>query len=191
VSLSGQLALSGALSGSVLLWDVASGQVICRLNEHTSSVTAAAFARNDQFAITGSQDGSLVVWNLETGAALRHYIGHRGQVLDICVSQDSRSVFSAGADLTVREWRIDATQDALMAWIHANRYVPHLTLAQREQYKLDLLDVEPSQEGAAGPDRATQDPPTPEHERSLSLIADPDSALTLSGLRTEIGDGRI
>ena len=191
VSLSGQLALSGALSGSVLLWDVESGQVICRLNEHTSSVTAAAFAPNDQFAITGSQDGSLVVWNLETGAALRHYIGHRGQVLDICVSQDSGSVFSAGADLTVREWRIDATQDALMAWIHANRYVPHLTLAQREQYKLDLLDVEPSPEGAAGPDRATQDPPTPEHEGSPSPVADPDSALALSGLRTEIGDGRI
>jgi hypothetical protein len=39
----------------------------------------------------------------------------------------------------MREWRVDASQDELLAWIRANRYVPELTPQQREQYHLELL----------------------------------------------------
>jgi WD40 repeat protein len=84
----------------------------------------------------------LIVWDLTTGEAIRRYLGHRGRVTNICIAPDGRTVFSAGADLTVRQWRIDATHEALMTWIRINRYVPKLTPEQRVQYRLDLLEQE-------------------------------------------------
>jgi WD40 repeat protein len=138
-----RIALSGALSGVVFLWDIASGQLIHRMKGHTSSVSGVTIDPQGRFAVTSSQDGSLVVWDLETGQAIRRYLGHRGQVIDLCIAPDGRTVFSAGADLTVRQWRIDATQEALIAWIRANRYVPKLTPEQRARYHLDLLRTRP------------------------------------------------
>jgi hypothetical protein len=37
-------------------------------------------------------------------------------------------------DGTVREWQIIPSQEAMLAWIKANRYVPELTCEQRLQY---------------------------------------------------------
>ena len=148
MSSDGRLALSGALSGIVFLWNVETGQLIRRLYGHSSSVLGAAFGPHGRIAVTSSQSGSLIVWDLERGEALRRYLGHRGAVVDLCIAPDGRTVFSAGADLTIRQWRIDATQKALMDWIRENRHVPELTPDQRVRYRLDLLDV-----GASGETR--------------------------------------
>jgi WD40 repeat protein len=192
----GRSALSGALSGTVWLWDTDSGRQIARLDGHTSRVTGAAFCPNGRFAVTGSQDGSLIVWNLETGEAIRRYLGHRGQVTDLCIAPDGRTVFSAGIDLTLREWRIDATQEALMSWIYSNRYVPTLSLAQRKQYRLDLLDIwqagpplvppaSRSQQKAPQDDRTP--PCTPLHQRPEVDVLTHRRAFVETGFRPPHG----
>jgi len=45
-----------------------------------------------------------------------------------------RTFLSAARDDSVREWRIGATQEHLLAWIAVNRYAPGLTCQQRAQY---------------------------------------------------------
>jgi WD40 repeat protein/DNA-binding SARP family transcriptional activator len=174
MSADGKWAISGALSGAVLLWDVSTGKMLHRLKGHTSGIQGAAFAPSGQFAVTSSRDGSLIVWNLETREAIRRYLGHRGQALDVCIAPDERTLFSAGADLTVREWRLDATQGALMDWIHANRFVPELTPAQRRQYQLDLLHVERA-EPASERQPVRPGPALSQDDPSSTLPAQPPS----------------
>jgi WD40 repeat protein len=143
----GEQILSGALSGTVYLWNATTGRIIHRLDGHTGAVLGAAFGPHGRFAVTSSRDGSLILWDLDTGEAIRRHLAHRGEVTDICVAPGGRTLYSVGADLTLREWRIDITQEALMSWIRGNRYVPALTPAQRRQYQLDLLDAQPAPVG--------------------------------------------
>jgi hypothetical protein len=136
----GQWALSGAIDGTALLWNLNSGSVIHRLVGHTGAVLDVAFSSHDPLAATCSQDESVILWDVNTGEELRRYLGHRGEVKAVCMARDGRTVFSAGADLTVREWRIDATQDELLDWIRDNRYVDRLSPEQRARYDIDWLD---------------------------------------------------
>jgi hypothetical protein len=39
----------------------------------------------------------------------------------------------------VHEYRVDATQQDLLAWIAANRHIPELTCQQRERYRIEPL----------------------------------------------------
>jgi WD40 repeat protein len=137
----GRQALSGTFGSELLLWDVQQGQVQRRLEGHNGGINAIAFSPDGRLAVTGSHDESLIVWDVATGQARRRFLGHQGEVLDVCFPS-VRTVFSCGADLTVREWRIDATQDDLLAWIGDNRYVPDLTPEQRARYYVDLLQVQ-------------------------------------------------
>lgn len=40
---------------------------------------------------------------------------------------------------TVREWRVDLDNAALIEWVAANRYVPELTCEQRALYNVEPL----------------------------------------------------
>jgi len=54
----------------------------------------------------------------------------------VAFTPDGRQALSGAADGTVREWQVDASQEALLTWIEANRYVPELTCEQRAQYQI-------------------------------------------------------
>lgn len=137
--------LSAGNDSALILWDVAAGTEIRRLLRHTDSVVALAFHPDGRLAVSGSTDASLILWDTVSGEALRHYTGHTKAVLGLAFSPEGDRLFSAGDEVsfeTVREWRIDVSQDDLLVWIEANRYVPELSCEQREQYR-----VEPSCEG--------------------------------------------
>ena len=92
---------------------------------------------------------SLATWDVSSGQAVRRYLGHTGPVTGLALTPDGHSLFSAADDAsavkasawrgTVREWRVDASPDDLLAWIAANRYVPELTCERRTQYRVQPL----------------------------------------------------
>ncbi len=133
----GRRALSAGLDGAVLLWDLNERQVIRRLAGHRAGVMAVAFSPDGRLAVSGGIDGILILWNLESGAMLRRYQGHGDAITDVVFTPDGRSVISSGGrDRTVRIWRLDLTEDALMTWIRQNRFVPELTCEQRVRFRL-------------------------------------------------------
>ncbi len=138
----GERLLSASSDNVLILWDVVAKAEIDRLLGHTDSVVALAFHPGSRLAASGSTDASLIVWDTMRGEALRRYTGHTKAVLGLAFSPEGDRLFSAGDEVsyeTVREWRIDGTQEELMAWIEANRYVPELTCQQREQYHVEPL----------------------------------------------------
>ena len=141
----GHQALSGGHDKVVILWDVESGREIHRFIGHAGAASKVAFVPGYKLtedkplgcnAVSAGTDNVIILWDIESGTALRRYHGHQGGITGIAVTPGGRTILSTAADDTVREWRLDLDDEALMAWIADNRYVPELTAQQREQYHI-------------------------------------------------------
>jgi WD40 repeat protein len=137
----GCTALSGGLDKVVILWDVESGAEIQRFMGHAGACMGVAFGPDGRYAFSSGYDGSIVMWDVADGVAIRRLVGSRSIVVDFALAPGERTILSACDDYTVREWRVDATQEQLLAWIAANRYVPELTAQQRKQYQIESREA--------------------------------------------------
>lgn len=54
--------LSGSMDGTVRLWDVATGQELCKLHGHEKGVMCVAFSPDGRTAVSGSADGTARLW---------------------------------------------------------------------------------------------------------------------------------
>jgi WD40 repeat protein len=139
----GRLILSGS-NELAILWDAASGVEVYRLTGHAASVIAIAFSPDGRLAVSGAVDSSLLLWDVEAGIALRRYVGLAKPIVGVVFVPDGRSFFVAADDDAVHEYRVDTSQEDLLTWIAANRYVPELTCQQRERYRIEPLCEEVS-----------------------------------------------
>lgn len=134
----GKLILSGS-NEIAILWDAASGVEVHRLIGHAASVVAIAFSPDGRLAVSGAVDSSLLLWDVDAGVALRRYVGFTKPIVGVAFVPDGHSFFVAADDGAVHEYHVDTTQDDLLAWIAANRYVPELTCQQRARYRIEPL----------------------------------------------------
>ncbi len=135
----GRLILSGSLDKTLILWDAASGTALHELTGHTGAVLALAFSPDGRLAASGDQLGAILTWDVARGVAIRRLQGHQGPIYDLAFHPSGDTLLSAADDDTLCEWRVDATQEELLAWIATNRYVPGLTCQQRERYHVEPL----------------------------------------------------
>jgi WD40 repeat protein len=148
-------ALSASADGSLILWDVETGEVIRRYLGHEDMVWSVDITPDGRYALSGAMDGAIILWDFETGEELRRFDGHTGIVPGLVFSPDGRTAFSVSFDGQLIEWQIaDLPLDELIEWTYANRYVRDLTCEEREQYRVEPLcdagAAVPS-EGLSGP----------------------------------------
>ncbi|WOL13512.1 hypothetical protein Cni_G22282 [Canna indica] len=60
----GTYIMGGGLSGSIFLWEVASGKLLKKWRAHYRSVTCLTLSSDESLLISGSEDGSVRVWSL-------------------------------------------------------------------------------------------------------------------------------
>ena len=83
------------------------------------------------------------MWDIEERVALRRFSPINTPILGVVFVPDGSSFLVAADDDAVHEYRIDASNDDLLAWISANRFIPELTCQQRQQYNVaPLCDAE-------------------------------------------------
>ena len=133
----GQQVLSGGQDQYLILWDASSGQIIYRL-DHYAAVTAMAFSPGGGLAAIGNMDGDISLLEVNSGTVLRHFHGHSGSVMAVTFRPDGRTVLSAAVDDTVREWRVDMSQEEVLHWVSTRRYVLDLTPEQRRRYGIEF-----------------------------------------------------
>lgn len=63
-----RLAVSGDLDGGVILWDVARGTMMRRLESHADLVTSCAISDDATRVLTASPDETLRLWSVRTGS---------------------------------------------------------------------------------------------------------------------------
>jgi serine/threonine protein kinase len=71
-------------------------------------VTALAIAPTGPRLLVGHQDGWISYWNLEKGVKEGAWSAHEGAVPAVDITPDGRYALSAGADKTLRYWRLPA-----------------------------------------------------------------------------------
>ena len=89
----GKTLASASLDGSVLLWNVESGQLIKTLG-HTDEAYSVAFAPDGKTLASGSGDGTVRLWNIESGQLINTLTGHTDDVLSVAFAPDGKTLAS-------------------------------------------------------------------------------------------------
>jgi WD40 repeat protein/DNA-binding XRE family transcriptional regulator len=100
---------TGALSKSLVLWDLTTGQPLHRFEGHTQLVRSLAFSPDGRSALAGSQatdlnlGGDLILWDMQTGRLIRRF-DDTEDVTGIAFSADGRRAVTGsayGADVSI------------------------------------------------------------------------------------------
>ena len=112
VSPDGRLAALGAADGSVRLLDLRSGKVRTASGRHDAPVRAARFTPDGRTLVTvgEDEDARVMLWNVAEASASETLEGHAGLILDVAVSPDSKTAYTAGVDGSVLAWDLGGTR---------------------------------------------------------------------------------
>ena len=100
VSLSrgGQRLVTASITGQIMVWDVATGQIVRALEADASIGEAAVVSPDGRRAVSADRDGTLIGWDLETGEQLWKQGDHERA---IAVHPDGSAILTSSADGTV------------------------------------------------------------------------------------------
>ncbi|POS84569.1 hypothetical protein EPUL_004075 [Erysiphe pulchra] len=99
-----QKLISGSLDQTIRIWNWRTGECVNAYQAHDAGVIALNFVGN--VLASGSMDTTVKVWNFEDKSVFVLQ-GHTDWVNAVKVDADSRTLFSASDDRTVRLWDLD------------------------------------------------------------------------------------
>jgi|GEM_PF-2751160 len=102
------LRATATFNHTILLTDVASGEVIGTLEGHGNLIEDLMFSADGRWLASASWDRTVRVWDMTTGEAILILEGHTRPVNSVRFSADSQRLLSAGDDGTVRVWRLES-----------------------------------------------------------------------------------
>ncbi len=70
-SLDGELLASGSVDGTVIIWNLADGSIMHRLDGHTDTVNDVSFSPDGNLLLSGSNDLTARLWNVADGSELK------------------------------------------------------------------------------------------------------------------------
>ncbi|KAL4972723.1 WD40-repeat-containing domain protein [Aspergillus desertorum] len=119
---------------------------IMELTGHSGEIFAVRFDPTAHHIASGSMDRSILLWNTY-GQCSNYGIlsGHKGAVLDLQWSRDSKTIFSASADMTLASWDIESGQRIRRYFGH-EEVINSLEISKRGQEML----VSASDDGTIG-----------------------------------------
>jgi WD40 repeat protein/DNA-binding CsgD family transcriptional regulator len=124
---------------------------IVKVDLATHKIMWQAYPDNEAWVISRSPNGryvlirdvnigTLSLWDATTGELIQQLGDHHGEPPNVVFSRDSQTIFSAGLDGSIIEWRIaDLSVDNLHDWVRSNRYIRNFTCRERTQYRIEPL----------------------------------------------------
>ena len=110
---SNHLATGGGSSDrTIKLWDCQTGSML--LSKDTGSqISALEWNSFDKDLISahGYSKNQLSLWKASDLSPITEFLGHSGRILNMCLSPDSTTVVTAGADETLRFWKLFSDPD--------------------------------------------------------------------------------
>jgi serine/threonine-protein kinase len=95
---------SASREGTVIVWDVATGQDSFILRGHSGRVNGLTFSPDGRRLASGSEDRTVELWDLKTGLETLTLRGHGSGINGVAFSPDGLRLVSAGMDETVKVW---------------------------------------------------------------------------------------
>lgn len=136
----GQRLVSGASDGSILQWsdgeEAPSGLEIGR---HRQGVNALVFSPDGQHLASSSQDGTIQVRGVSDRGSPRVLTGHAGTVWGLAFDTEGQTLYSGGADKTLRRWDLTAGTGQVLATFPGRIYMLAIS-PDRRMLALPLSD---------------------------------------------------
>jgi WD40 repeat protein len=108
----------------VLIWEVATGKLVKRLQNLPERTYAIRFSSNGWWIATASgtpaQSGLVRLWDAKTGEVIRDLIETEDAVFGLAFSPDSRVLAAGGCDRTIRIWDLASGKLAKSIEDHAD-----------------------------------------------------------------------
>jgi len=90
---------------TIMVWDVASGRELFRLQGHIGEIFDVRFSPDGRRLATSGRDATICIWDAENFEELVLLRGHQDYIWSIDWSPDGRALASGSGDTTVRIWR--------------------------------------------------------------------------------------
>jgi polar amino acid transport system permease protein len=110
----GDILASGSADTTIVLWELAGGEVAGTAEGHWAAVTTMVFDQGGAFLLSGSKDGTMKNLRVPGGKSTATYQGHLSAVNSVGPGLQQDTLFSAGDDGTLRTWET------------SNQYVIHV-----------------------------------------------------------------
>jgi eukaryotic-like serine/threonine-protein kinase len=108
--------------GTILVWNVQSGQVVKPLGSHRGLVWSVAFSPPDgKLIASGGSDGTVRLWDLAKGQMTALLGVHAGPVYSVAFSPDGKQLASASLDQTAKVWDVEGGQELITFKGHVGR----------------------------------------------------------------------
>jgi WD40 repeat protein/serine/threonine protein kinase len=98
----GQLLASAGDDKTVRVWDLATGDEIFSIPDHTAAVWCVAYSPDGQSLASASGDTTVRIWDAKTGREKLTLPGHNGTVWSVAFSHDGKRLASAAGDVNTR-----------------------------------------------------------------------------------------
>ncbi|MEV7581640.1 AAA family ATPase, partial [Streptomyces erythrochromogenes] len=127
------LAVTGSEDGTVIVWDLATGERLHTLTGHTREIRAVATVIGPggvPLAVTASGDGTVIVWDLATGERLHTLTSHTGEIRAVATVIGPGGVplaVTSSGDGTVIVW--DLVTGEHLHTLTSHTYVIHAVAA--------------------------------------------------------------
>jgi WD40 repeat protein len=118
----GEVAASGSLDGTIILWDPRAGaalgppltyepdapDLVWLGGAGTHAVLSIAFTPDGRWLVSGLRGGEVLIWDIAQQQPQRPaWLAHRGAVEAVAVSPDGRTLASGGSDGLIRLWDLE------------------------------------------------------------------------------------
>jgi katanin p80 WD40 repeat-containing subunit B1 len=102
--------VSGAMNGSLKVFDLNEGKLARSLRGHQTMVTSIHYHPYGEFVVSGSMDNTMKVWDVRSKQCIQTFMGHEKEVTCVRFSPDGRWVASSGKDGQFLVWDLVAGQ---------------------------------------------------------------------------------
>jgi WD40 repeat protein len=109
VSADGKLAALGEESGKIKIFDVATGQVVKKLEGHTGPVRSVIFSTDGSKLVSASADKTFRVWNLADGQQIAS-VETPAPLNAVALVAEEKQIATGGEDNIIRLWDVPAAQ---------------------------------------------------------------------------------
>ncbi len=181
---------SGAVDGTVKLWDVNTHKNIAILEEHTGDISSVSFSPNGMLLASGSVDGTVKLWDVNTHKNIATLKGHADPVISVVFSPDGTILASGASDGTIKLWDVETQKNITTfgeederGWSTPVSFSPDGTILASGARNgiIQLWDVETQKNIAtfgADPDNAWRHP-----DGVVSVSFSPDGTTLAAGLQ--------